>query len=234
MMASWLRYKCGASVAVLDLDDPMHSINEIRQVDIKTLSEGGKELLRFVPVGSVPETDWYPVIAAAVDGGEKDILLMENLIGSLRKEYDYLIIDFGGSFSEGDAIVRFLKSHILDLMVVPIYTDETVLLSALELCYLASEQGQDRVVFWNRVTRSERPDGEKNRLAPIGRLFSAEGTEVLDTLIPDLVMFRRDSRTWRFIRSTACWPQANIDQICPELEQLFSSIRLRLDSRQSN
>ena len=42
-------------------------------------------------------------------------------------------------------------------------------------------------------------------------------------------LFRRDCRTWRFLRSTACWPQANIDGLCPELETLFAEVLSLLD-----
>lgn len=231
MMASWLRYKVGARVAVLDLDDPMHSINELRQVDLDCLRSSSKELLRFVPQDCVPERDWYPVIPAAVDGGEKDQLMLESLVRSLGGDYDYVLVDFGGSFSDGDAVIRFMRSHLLDLMVIPVYSDETVLLSALELCYRSDMIGQRKAVFWNRVTRSERPDGERDRLRPLSDLFTREGHVLLDTIIPDLVMFRRDPRTWRFIRSTACWPQQNVDAICPDLESLFSEVLSLLENR---
>lgn len=232
MMASWLRYKVGARVAVLDLDDPMHSIHELRQVDLECLKSSSKEFMKFVPEGTDPSRDWYQVIPAAVDGGEKDQLMLESLVKQLGSDYDYILLDFGGSFSDGDTVIRFLRSHMLDFMVIPIYSDETVLLSALELCYRASLHGQRKAVFWNRVTRSERPDGERDRLRPLSELFTNEGYDLLDTMIPDLVMFRRDPRTWRFIRSTACWPQRNIDALCPELEHLFQEIRVILDNQE--
>ena len=120
--------------------------------------------------------------------------------------------------------MRFLRSHLLDLMVVPVYSDETVVLSALELCYRASLQGQRRAAFWNRTTRSERAAGGVDRLARVSTLFTRDGTPVLRTRIPDMQLFRRDCRTWRFLRSTACWPQANIDALCPELESLFAEV----------
>lgn len=229
MMASWLRYACGARVAVIDLDDPMHSIDEIRRLDRDTLASGGKELLRFIPSDADPDRDWYPVIPAAVDGGPADQKRMEALIRCMQDDYDYVLLDFGGSLSEGDTVVTFLRSGIIDLLVVPVYTDETVMLSALELCFRARRWGQRQAVFWNRVTRSERPCPEKNRFAKLSSLFTKDGTPVLDTFIPEMVMFRRDCRTWRFLRSTACWPSTNVRLLCPELETLFKEIRSMLD-----
>ena len=88
MMASWLRYRCGRSVAVIDLDDPMHSINEIRQLDLEAFREGGRHLMSFVPEDADPDRDWYPVITAETDAGEGDQRLMESLIRSMEGEYD--------------------------------------------------------------------------------------------------------------------------------------------------
>lgn len=133
MMASRLRYRCGRSVAVIDLNDPMHSIYEIRQLDMEAFREGGRHLMSFVPEDADPDRDWYPVITAETDVGEGDQRLMESLIRSMEGEYDYVIVDFGGSLGEGDTVVRFLMS-------------------------------------------------------------------------------------------TACWPQANIDALCPELESLFAEV----------
>ena len=232
MMASWLRYRCGYRVAVIDLDGPMHGLNEMRAIDLDVMRNEGRYLLPFIGKDCDPQRDWYPVITADIDGGEEDQKLMDSLIRSLKDDYDYVVIDFGGSFGKGDAVVRFISSRLLDLMVVPIYTDEIVLLSALELSYRCSPSGQPRVVFWNRVTRSERDISSQDRLAPFSRLFADEGIPILKTRIPDMVMFRRDCRTWRFLRSTACWPQANVSQLCPELETLFTEIKTLLDKGQ--
>ena len=231
MMASWLRYKCGARVAVFDLDAPMFSISELRAADLEAYSSGNRELMKFLSEGCDPRSDWYPIETAPVDGmGRQDQDDMASYILSYEDELDYVFIDFGGSFIEGDTVVSFLRRRILDLVIIPVYTDPTVLLSAMELLHRTTSMGQRSCVFWNRVTRSERPQKERNRLEPLSALLRREGAHVLKTLIPDLTIFRRDSRTWRFVRTTACWPQSNVDIMCPSLEGLFSEIKTEIDS----
>lgn len=231
MMASWLRYKCGARVAVFDLDAPMFSISELRAVDLENFRTGNRELMKFVSPDCDPEKDWYLIENAPVDGmGPDDQDDMASYILSFNDDFDYVFIDFGGSFIEGDTVVNFLGRHMLDLVIVPVYTDQTVLLSAMELLHRASAIGQRTCTFWNRVTRNERPQQERNRLDPLSALLRRESATVLDTLVPELTIFRRDSRTWHFVRSTACWPQANIDQMCPSVEELFNEIKNHIDS----
>ena len=42
MMASWLRYRCGYRVAVIDLDGPMHGLNEMRAIDLDVMRNEGR------------------------------------------------------------------------------------------------------------------------------------------------------------------------------------------------
>ena len=232
MMASWLRYACGESVGVIDFDHPMYSVSEMRDLDLEVFSQKGRELMRFVPPDAVPERDWYPVYRTDRPVmGPSDLQEMAAFMRMLSRDTSYLLLDFPGSFTDGDAVTWFMQKGLLDLMAVPVYTDRNVLLSALNVCGNAGAWGQDTAVLWNRVTRSERtPDG-RDRLEPLSGLFTARGIPVLDARIPDLTMMRRDCRTWRFLRSTACWPQANADLLCPEAESAFREIRRILDSK---
>ena len=88
MMASWLRYRCGYRVAVIDLDGPMHGLNEMRAIDLDVMRNEGRYLLPFIGKDCDPQRDWYPVITADIDGGEADQKLMDSLIRSLKDDYD--------------------------------------------------------------------------------------------------------------------------------------------------
>ena len=231
MFASWLSYGLGARTILFDFDSPEFKCSEQRRRDEKSLQKADSELRRFLPPGNDSPALWYPVKALdcpRMDPREKDYIL--GYLSSISADYDYMVLDFGAGFSEDSPAVHIISSGCVDLVAVPVYSDKAVLESALRTSLNVKDWGCDPLVFWNRTVRSERPSDGRDRLGVLSELFHSHGIDVAGERIGDMTIFRRDSDTWRFIKSTACWPEENISLMCPAILPLFEEVKLRLDS----
>ena len=231
MMASWLCYGLGARTILFDFDSPEFKCSEQRRRDEKALLRPDSELRHFLAPDIDSAGGWYPVRTLdcpRMDPREKEYIL--DYMSSISGNYDYSVLDFGAGFSDDSPAVHIISSGMVDLVVVPVYSDKAVLESALRTALNVRDWGCDPLVFWNRTVRSERPAEGRDRLAVLSGLFTSRGIDVAGERIGDMTIFRRDSDTWHFIKSTACWPEENIRLMCPALIPLFEEIRQRLDS----
>lgn len=232
LMASWLYYKMHESVAVYDCDFPSYQLMTIRNSEMELLtSRPDAQLARFVTDGRA-----YGIAKAmGRDAFSKDQLkyITQQIAQTRAKSGGYLLLDFPGRFLQNDPVWHLAAAKLLDLVVFPIDTDQQSRAAALNTYYgMKRINPEQKAVFlWNRETASERR-GRRDWYAESTRLFRDIGIPVLDTRMREILLARRDSSTFGFVRSTLCWPQANIDHACPYIETIFSDIKGILDNKE--
>ena len=226
MMASWLRFHEGARVCVFDLDAPEFKVAEQRGRDIEMASAPDSRLRKFLSEETVDQSVWYDVISLDLSSAQPaELDDFSEYVKSLSGTCDYVFLDFGAGLRIGSPAVEMMRRRVIDLVVIPVYSDKAVLASALSTALFCNEYLQRSLVFWNRVVRGERGSDGRDRLKPLSELFEKRGVKVASTRIGEMTIFRRDASTWHFLKSTACWPEENVKAMCPDLEALFIEIR---------
>ena len=109
LFASYLKYVQEKRVMVLDLDAPEYSLTCCRDRDIDYLESSGLpcELDSFYPVEAVR------------DLSEQSIYDLADTIKGLRDQLDWLVLDFKGSFKQGDPVCTLAEEGVLDMIVMP-------------------------------------------------------------------------------------------------------------------
>lgn len=234
MFASWLQYAQGARVAVFDLECPAPRLDGIRRRELLQLEDPDSVLSRYFLRHPRPE----PLF----DIFTKEPLLQrfsrENIY-TLHRElwdflngnpggYDYVLFDFPGILTTDSPAYDVIASGMVDLVSVPIDTDNVTRKSGLITACMARDNEQRVVVFWNNVSTAEiaRP----GYLESGERVFTEHGIEVLPHRVKAFLKARRDSDERLFVRSTVCWPDAYVRMACRALVPFYEEIRKRLDS----
>ncbi len=240
LFGSWLAYCVGEEVFGMDFDFPDFQYYKMRETDTRLLVPGNAAFVKYA-AGNRP----YPLYKVDLEkgtDGKPDHLKVQEFIRSLRNRKaggdGYLILDFPGQFETDSMALHFAKAGLIDLIVFPVDTDRQSRSAAMFVnSVLQSErmrklsgkpEGQDVLCVWNRESRSERT-GKRDWYGAYEEQFRALGMPVASTRMRDIVIARRDPDTFGFIRSTVCWPEANIRKACPYIHDLFREIKERLD-----
>lgn len=231
LFSSYLAYKLKQPVFVMDMDYPSYQMYNIRQTDIEILqNEPAAPLNRFYD-GSAP----YPVGKTAGQDSFTPAQL-DAIERALRKQLDgegYFLIDFPGRFLPNDPVYHLVSKGLIDLVVFPIDTDRQSCVSALttDATMRRISKGRQRTAFlWNKEATSERRRGTMDAMT---RQLRDRGLTVIDGHLRDIIIARRDARTFGFIRNSVCWPQANINKACGYIEEIFDRIKALVDNQYS-
>ncbi len=238
LLASWLAYSAGEEVTALDFDHPSYQLWQTRNIEQRQIFAAIPALSR-----AASENAFYPVQRVmGKDTGYDEATLdtITRTVRELRASGDgYLVMDFPGRFLRNDAAYRLLHVGLVDLLVIPVSSDRQSILAAKQLiealknpAFFAPEcrkRRQEVLVVWNKVTRSEMR-AKNDRYAEEEDIFRSLGVKVSSTRIREIVIARRDSNVLGFIRSTVCWPEANVRRAAPYLPELFREIRGLADS----
>ena len=234
MFASYLAYCKGKKVAVLDLDDPEHRINELRTSEELYLKNPDSPLSRYIDSRGLPRDNFYKIFCGSELGiysdylSEKDIEVGVDRVWDivekcLMENYDYFIIDFAGRYSRASLVFHVLTGECVDLVLVPVNTDRFSRKSAWIMMEQMHANDREAFMFWNNVSSDEinRP----GFLDAGQEYFEKAGYHFLKSRIKSFSKARRDSDEKLFVRSTVCWPSRYVDMYCPELVSLYSEIQ---------
>lgn len=238
LLASWLAYSAGEFVSVLDFDHPTYQLLQTRNIDERMLSAAMPALSRAASGNA-----FYPVQKVTGYDSGYDAAALEGLVRSVREirseDGGYLVMDFPGRFLKNDAVYHILRAGLLDLLVIPVSSDRQSILSARQLIDAVHKPGffapecrkrrQEVLVVWNKVSRTEFR-AKNDRYAADEEFIRSLGVKVSPTRVRDIVIARRDSNAFGFIRSTVCWPAANVRKAAPYLPELFAEIKTLADS----
>lgn len=228
MMASWLAYSQGQTVRVVDCDCPSFQLKAIREAETQYLKENLASPLGRLAAQNLP----YPVSKAmAKESFTKTDLA--TIAASIRKQCSgegYMLMDFPGHFMPGDPAYELFRLGMIDLVAFPIDTDAQSVRAAIrtwkEIMHVNPRQ--KAVFVWNRETQQERR-GTKDWYSASEATLKGMGAEVAATRVREVLIARRASSTFGFIRSTLCFPEANVRRACPSLIPLFTEMKARLD-----
>jgi len=230
LMASWLAYKKGEKVFVYDCDYPSYQLQTIRASDEEIIKTNPDSQFARMSAGH----SYYGVAKAMgrdTFSRQELAFIAKKVDETRRKEDGYLLMDFPGRFLRNDPVWHLTESGLLDLIVFPVDTDQQSRAAALNTYFTMKglRPSQEAMFLWNRETQSERR-GRRDWYADSTRMFRDMGIPVVEARMRDILIARRDASTFGFIRSTMCWPQANINKACPYIEDIFEEIKTKLDN----
>jgi len=228
MFASWLAYNRGQNVRVVDCDYPSFHLHAIRKAELAYISENLTSPVARLAVGTPP----YPLGKAMVKEQFSKADL-ETIASEIRRQCagnGYMLLDFPGGFLSGGPAYDLIRRGMIDLVAFPIDTDAQSRMSALGTRreILRINPSQKTVFVWNRETAQERR-GARDWYSAAEAALRGMGVEVAATRVREVLIARRDSSTFGFIRSTMCFPEANVRRACPSLLPLFEEMKARLD-----
>ena len=189
---------------MLDFDAPEYNLTVTRRRELDAARRAGRE---------IDEATLYPIESIEVLSIDELRQLAGNLSG-LAGRFDYLIMDFKGSFLKTDAVFQMVVEKCLDLVVVPVELDGMSIASCYSL-------GQRMLVFFNRVVGRENP----KMYEQFADFFAKGGIPLSDCRIKNTVKMRRDSdAVTGFVRSSICFPGKEIRAVNPEIVKLFNEV----------
>lgn len=187
LLASYFHYVKGKNVAVIDCDYPQFSIQALRSRDMKNVerSEFLQQLLcrQYERTGKKA----YPVLTS---GPGKVLETADRLSGNS----DILFFDLPGTVNTPGILEAIIN---MDYVFTPIIQDRMVMQSSLSFLLALKDFMQQNPdmplkeirMFWNRM------DGRvsKRLFHQYGLLFKELGLKVLDTVIPDMERYGRET-----------------------------------------
>lgn len=208
--ASYVRYILGQKVMVLDFDGPEYNLFNMR---IRELDYMQKQDIEY------NEANLY-IVEKVENRDAKSLESLSTNLRLLEKEFKYIILDFPGSFSEGDAICQLAMDGVIDLVVIPVEMDAISISSSKSLALLFQENGQKTLPFFNRVHGKENPvlyERLKNWYANHGIIIS-------DCVVKNSIAMKKEMGIKGFLRSTVCCPEKEIWDKNPGIINLFEEI----------
>lgn len=227
LFSCYLAYKLHKPVFVMDMDYPSYQMYNIRQTDLDILRNKPEAPLNRFYDGSAPFRVGKTAGQDAFTPAQLDAIER-----SLRRQLEgegYFLIDFPGRFLPNDPVYHFVRKGLINLVVFPIDTDRQSLVSALntnrEMQRISA--GRQKTAFlWNKEAVSERKRGT---IEDMTAGLRDSGLTVIDGHLRDIIIARRDAKTFGFIRNSVCWPQANISRACGYIEEIFDQIKALVD-----
>lgn len=212
LLASWLKYEKGLRTAVLDFDSPEFNLSYTRKRELKYLQDKG-----LTP----DEKQLYPILEIEDYESRKSLPIVRKLMIDAAGSLDVLILDFGGSFNDGDPVLDLVQAGLVDLIVIPLEMDGMILSSGKSLASVLEQLGQKTLLFFNKVHGKEKPQ----LYVELERWLAEDGLTVSTHRIKNTVKLRRDADNGsNFLRSTVSFPCKEMQEINPELIQLFEEV----------
>jgi len=188
LVASYLHYVKGYSVAVIDCDFPQHSIAEMRERDLQmTMDDEHYKLMAYDQFSTLGKKA-YVVIESSPENAMEDA---KEVIEEMKP--DFVFFDLPGTINNPD-VVHTLS--FMDYIIAPISADRVVLESTLQYVITVNDTlitpGKAIIkgiyLLWNLV------DGrEKTELYEVYEdVIEKLGFPIFKTFLPDSKRFRRE------------------------------------------
>lgn len=210
MFASFLRYGLGKNVLVLDFDRPEYNLSYTRKREIAFMDKEGNGygMERLYPIEEV----------AALD--EKSISRIAGMLKSLSDEFDYIVMDFPGSFCESDAVCILAMKQVLDFIVIPVELDAMNIASSKALAQIFHESGLKTILFFNRVHGKEKTE----LYDELRTWFCENGIIVLENIVKSSISMKREMGCAGYFRSSVAFPERLVMEKNPGVVNLFREV----------
>lgn len=187
LTASYLHYEKGLNVLVVDCDYPQHSIFQMREREVETVSKDGQ--LKALAYEQFTRLDKkaYPVLKASADSA---MGIVEEFLNQTSQIVDLVLFDIPGTVNTSGMYKLLLE---LDVFFIPISADRVVLESSLNFAKAISEMIKESPqkqlhLFWNLIDQRE-----KTALYTIySKGIANLGLSLLQTRIPDTKRYRKE------------------------------------------
>ena len=211
LFASYLKYHLGKRVLVMDFDGPEYNLSYTRK----------RELLYCEKNGIAVETEnLYPIheVDDISENGLREILAFKT---QLTQHYDYLVMDFPGSFAREDAVCRLALRGAFDLLVLPVELDGMIIASSRSLASTLQQMGQKTLLFFNKVHGKEKPE----MYDALRKWFGQRNVRMSNHKVKNSLKMRRDSdAAINYCRSSITFPFKEIQEYNPGIIELFEEV----------
>lgn len=210
LAASYLHNVKGYNVAVVDCDDPQHSIHGLREHEMRLIDSSTYfKALACDHFRRIKKNAYTIVKSNAVNALDD----AERMIATEDVKPDVVFFDMPGTL-RSNGVIKTLSQ--MDYIFTPVSADRFVVESALQFVMMFNDnlvttglaKTKGISLFWTMV------DGrEKTGLYDLyGKLFAENDFHVLDTRLPDSKRFRREPSDDRksVFRSTILPPDASM------------------------
>ena len=208
--ASYVNYFLGKRAMVLDFDGPEYNLYNMRLRELSLMKEGDADC----------DKDGLYIVEKVENIDSRSLEAFASDIRKIKGEFDYIILDFPGSFTREDAICQLATTGIIDMVVIPVELDAISISSAKTLAQIFNETGLITLPFFNRVHGKEDP-ALYNRLR---EWFERHGVRVSEAMVKNSIAMKREMGTKGFLRSTVCFPEKEIRAKNPGIINLFEEI----------
>lgn len=210
LFASFLQYKLGKQILVLDFDRPEYNFSYTRKREMAILDKECKDYNAnsFYPVEEVEALN------------ETEIIIIADMMKDVSGEVDYIIMDFPGSFSDSDAVCILAMKQAIDIIVIPVELDGMNIASSKALAQIFQECGQKTLLFFNRVHGKEKTELYDELRA----WFNENDIAISSNMIKNSLSMKKEMGTTGYLRSTTCFPEKLIKEKNPGILNLFNEI----------
>ena len=211
LLASYLKYQLGKRVALLDFDAPEYNLTFCRQRELEFLKSQG---------GEVDEGAFFPIMTVR-DLTEENLQSVARQVPALASTFDYLVMDFKGSLQRSDPVCIMTQNGVLQKVVIPVELDPMNIASMKSLAIFFQRNGQDALLFFNRVHGKEKPE----QYDAVRAWFEGKGCPVARNQVKNYIGMKREQGGQEsFLRSTVCFQEKNIQKVTPGIIGLFNEL----------
>ena len=190
LTASYLHYLTGYRIGIIDCDYPQHSVQEMRERDIKQIETNNYYASLAEKQFASLDKPIYPVetstVADAVPSAQK-------MITDYNMEFDIIFFDLPGTLNTSGFIETISE---MDYIFSPISADRMVLESSLSFAqafndmYIKTGNAKTKSLhlLWNLVDQRESTELYDEYTA----LIESIGLLTLETCLPDSKRFRKE------------------------------------------
>lgn len=203
---------------MLDADPPEYSLYNSRDREVLFKKEhGGIDEEKLYPIWKVQNTKPESIDALA------------GKLSAVESGFDFVLVDFPGSLDQDDAIWRFAKKGILNLVVIPVDMDPMALASSMQLAEVFKMTGQKVQVFFNKV-HGKIPMAKYDAVRDV---FEQRGIAVSPYRIKQALAMSRDAGSGlSYLRSTIDFPLKTVREVNPQMTDLFNEV-VRYEEREN-
>ena len=227
LLANYLAYAKGRSVCVLDFDAPSFHFNALRMEEQIILKNPGSQLAIWMRNNPSP-VEPYDILKMPTN--TSGFYTPEDVFPFIKSitDYDYVICDFPGRFTEDEPVAFLAANGLLDFVAIPTDTDSQSRKSALIVADAMKRQGVPCAVYWNRVSVYE-AHGNGQRFVKGSEPFRKIGVPVMAESVREIKKLSRDASEMLFVRSTMCFPIKYINHWSPSLIPFLEALVTRID-----
>ena len=225
LFASYLRYKKGKTVKVIDYEANKFPLVHFREADLALSKQQGMPLANYLRTHDVPAP--YPIAGA---GKEVNTYRVDDVVDVVRAvneeikkdKYEYLLLDFPAGYSKLTPVSCLVHNHLLDGVYIPTSTESQERLDSYQIGRHFLEEKQPFRIVWNRIKRKFMDD--PTALDKAEQELLGFGLSCSKVRIKDFNKASEDSDVRCFIRSTLCWNERPVEMYSPALVDLFEEI----------